>query len=120
MPDFAKELAIAVAEVEAKTDKQYRAAVVDLFNRVVIKTPRDTGAAAASWLVGPNNTGAIGNVEVSFTISDIRPIGAVSVLYSNIPYMKRLSEGWSEQRANGWIQAEVLTWPQTVKKYEGF
>lgn len=117
---FESELITAVADVTAKTDRQYRAAVVDLFNRIVIKTPRDTGVAAASWLVGPNNTGAIGNVEVRFTTQDVLPVGQVSVLYSNIPYMKRLSEGWSEQRANGWIQREVATWPQTLRKYEGF
>jgi hypothetical protein len=118
-PDFAKELVSAVTEAENLLDSQYRKSVIDVFNRIVIATPFDKGQAQRSWLVGSTNDGAIGTVKLSLTVSDINRIPQSTTLYSNLPYMKRLSEGWSAQRGNGWIQDIVLTWPQTVKKFEG-
>ena len=115
---FDKDLIRITANIEKTMDIEYRSAVVDVFNRVVLETPFDTGAAKASWLVGASNTGAVGTVQQRFTTSDVLPIGRQSVLFSNLPYIKRLAEGWSAQAANGWIQRIVQTWPQTVKKYE--
>jgi hypothetical protein len=116
---FDKELIVAIAETERLVDMQYRSAVIDVFNRIVLETPFRDGGAKASWLVGPSNNGAIGTKQQQFTLFDIEPLGQQTVLFSNLPYMKRLSEGWSAQQPTStWIQQIVQTWPQTVKKYE--
>ena len=116
---FAREVKFAVSEITEKADKTWRKSVAELFNRVTLRTPVDTGAARASWLGGFSNDGRVGVEFTTYTEADIPAIGSSYMLYSNLPYIERLEDGHSQGQApNGMVKTVIPEWPSIVKKYE--
>ena len=73
-------------------------------------TPRDTGAAAASWNISIN----VPNYQFdpqkkSNTLYDINNINIKDSLYisTGCPYMNRLNNGWSQKAPINFIQISV-------------
>jgi len=88
---------------------------IQVFNNIIIETPVDTGRARGNWqatLTTPasgeiskeaanaNNTDITKDIQ-SWKITDI------AYLTNNLPYIEPLELGWSGQRPDGWVRANV-------------
>ena len=98
---------------------------LDLFRRIVQKTPADTGRARASWTIAiarPDRTvagegqhpefqsGAAGaatqkanSVLASMKAGDYRPVW----ISNNLPYIEALEDGHSRQAPNGMVALSI-------------
>jgi hypothetical protein len=86
-----------------KLDQVQRKVVLELFTRVIYKTPVDTGRARANWQVSigsmPTGTIKINDANGSATVSRATAAAAgfsagdVIFLTNNLPYIRRLEEG---------------------------
>jgi len=87
-----------------KAEQVVRASVMDVGNRVVIRSPVDTGAFRASWLAGvgaPENKGG----SIAQAASDWNLSGGQTLYFTNsLPYAERLEYGWSEQAPTGMVR----------------
>lgn len=90
------------AKTSAEMEVVARKVVFELFRRVVLKTPVDTGRARGNWQVGT----AVGNGTTEEldkgggkTIGKVAafastfPIGSVAWIYNNLPYIHTLEYG---------------------------
>lgn len=118
MSRFTAQLKSAVKTQSKDIDKAWRGAVAQAFTQVIQKTPVDTGAARASWLIGFSNTGGIGTRRLAVTPTDIPKVGSDYLLYSNLPYIERLEDGWSQQAPVGMVKITVADWPTIVARFD--
>ena len=129
---FSAQLKSAIGKQQGWANRVWKRAVVDAFVQVQIKTPVGDpslwqspapagyvgGSARASWLIGDANDGAIGATNVSINGQKIPDIGGSVLMYSNIPYIERLEDGWSSQAPNGMVKTTIANWPTIVARYE--
>ena len=115
---FAKQVKLGIKEQTGRVDLIWRLSVAEAFNRTVLSTPVDTGAARASWLGGFSNDGSVGAELKLYNRADIPPYGSEYMLYSNLPYIEVLEDGSSTQAPNGMVKTVVPQWAGIVKKYE--
>jgi hypothetical protein len=91
-----------------------RRVVLDMYGKVTLRTPKDTGRAAASWNVSDGTP----NPTVQPEGKDAYPIpppAAISekpfeITYcaNALPYIERLEfEGWSKQAPNGFARIVI-------------
>jgi hypothetical protein len=91
LKDFAKEVNIELGAI-------IKAGAFDLHNQMMILTPKDTGWASQHWSISLTTNDAESptiDILTSFKIGDTIHI------FSNVPYIKKLDEGWSTQRPSG-------------------
>ncbi len=117
MSRFTVELKKAVTTTSKDINNLWKQSVAETFSQVVLKTPVDKGAAKASWLMGYNNDGSIGDKQLSITPSDIPDVGSSYLLFSNIPYIERLEDGWSQQAPIGMVKVTVANWKTIVARF---
>ena len=105
-------------------DRVKKAASIELFNRVVLDTPVDTGRARANWLVSLHHGGftpsnrtdaakALGDIEVEVNGSDLHD---TLTLTNNLPYIEKLENGSSTQAPKGMMKRNVITMANLIKK----
>jgi len=118
---FSKQLSSAVTQNSKTLNQAWKKSVVGAFTQYVITTPVDTGAARGSYVVSqtvsqesPNSTTP--TRVVSQQIPDIG--GAVSI-YSTLPYMERLDDGYSKQAPAGMTTIVTRNWSTIVKRNGG-
>jgi hypothetical protein len=103
-----------------------RKVVLELFKRVIYKTPVDTGRARSNWQVTIGTT-ASGTVEIddkngaatmSKAVADSRGFKAGDTIYltNNLPYIRRLEEGWSRQAPAGMVALTVQEFAAVVNQ----
>jgi hypothetical protein len=70
----------------------------ELYSQMSILTPKDTGWASQHWSIS-----LVTNEEEAITIATLLDfkIGDTIHVFNNVPYIKRLDEGWSSQRPIG-------------------
>lgn len=119
MARFTAELGAAIKGVNDNLDKVWRKSVAEAFNQTVQATPVDTGAAKASWLAADNNTGATGTTELNVLPSQVPQVGGSWLLFSNLPYIERLEDGYSLQAPVGMVKPVVARWPSIVRSNGG-
>lgn len=132
--------AVDVAKFGAKTERQvslaYRKIVLDLFSRVIMRSPVDTGRFRANWqtTVGERATGtrdafdkgpvqAAGfNAAISSTaaaeavqVVTRAPLGPDLWLANNLPYAVPLENGHSPQAPGGMVKLSLLEVPGIVQ-----
>lgn len=112
--------------LEAVLDKQ-RAAIIQLFSLVVIKTPVDKGGARSNWFceLGAANNGAAGRApetsgnaalqDIRVTVSQM-PIAGQAILFNNLPYIERLEDGYSQQAPAGMVKTSIAEWRRIVRE----
>jgi hypothetical protein len=93
---------------------------------VVIKTPVRDGGAKASFFcsTGQNGGAQSKTLDKSGQVSIARIKSAVAksksggslLLYSNLIYIEKLENGYSEQAPSGMIKTTVADWPSIVKR----
>lgn len=123
---FKVQLDKAIKQVENITIDTFRLSVNEAFISVVNNTPVDTGAARNSWFtnLGNSNGGEgerTGNasgqdsINAIYATTEKARLGDVILLYSNLPYIERLEDGWSDQ-GSGMVKLAVAAWPQIVAR----
>jgi hypothetical protein len=123
---FKSELTLAADDLKEFTDVTWKLSVNEAFIGVVIKTPvRDGGAKASFFCSTGRNGGAQSKVldksgQVSITrienaVAKSKTGGAL-LLYSNLIYIEKLEEGYSEQAPNGMVKTTIADWPSIVKR----
>ena len=95
---FAKNVADWAREADARLANEVRGVAFKLFEKVIFKTPVDTGAARNSWGVSvdairpplPNAGGGIGAMSLAVAAS---PVGGTIWLSNGLPYIRVLEYG---------------------------
>ena len=81
----------AVQEVGGDAEATFVLAVGDLYDRIQVRTPVDTGAARAGWSIGWR--GHEGNRH--------------AVISNSVPYIVYLEFGWSKQAPKGMVRISL-------------
>jgi hypothetical protein len=103
-----------------------RKVALELFRRVIYKTPVDTGRARANWQV-TIGTPAAGTIEIDDTNGGATMSKATAAsagfkagdtiyLTNNLPYIRRLEEGSSQQAPAGMVALTVQEFAQIVNQ----
>jgi len=118
LPRFAEQIEVDIAFAIKKV-------AIDLETNLIARTPKDTGRAAASWVVGVNRSpqdpilpdkkgrGALSG-EVQGALNRARaeiakplgPGGYIEIA-NGVQYIKRLNNGYSKQAPRGFIGAAI-------------
>lgn len=101
----------------SKLDLAVRKISLELFSRVILRTPVDTGRARANWQVAigriPDGTLQLEDKAGTATISKASAAAAgvkagdVINLVNNLPYGPRLEDGWSGQAPAGMVALSI-------------
>lgn len=124
---FKVQLDKAIQEVKNVTLETFRLSVNEAFISVVNSTPVDRGAAINSWFTNlGNSNGGEGarsgdrsggaSIAAIYATTEKARLGDSILLYSNLPYIERLEDGYSDQAANGMVKLAVAAWPQIVAR----
>lgn len=115
---FSAQIAEFVARAKGNADLVVRKVALDMFSRVIEKTPVDSGRAKSSWLVAINSipTGDPGTIDKSGAPSFARvnaevvglKAGDTIAMTSSLAYSRRLEYGWSKQAPEGMVRLTVL------------
>jgi len=117
MGTFSDDLAKFEAKTSQKLDLAVRKIALELFQRIILKTPVDTGRARANWQVAigalPNGTLQLddksGQATISAATAKTAGVEAGDVIYlvNNLPYIETLEEGRSTQAPAGMVALSV-------------
>ena len=126
MTTFALNLAKQIEAAKEQAELVAKKITIELFSRVIEKSPVDTGRFRANWncsigspdlstseSTDPSGSGAISKVTstvVSYTLNDQSVF-----LTNNLPYAERLENGWSKQAPNGMVRLSVMEIQNSVR-----
>lgn len=119
---FKRRITVIAAQVENGVELTMRKVALAVDQAIVMETPVDTGRARMNWIV--TVTSPTGDVRPtpsspSEGAQDALSKGAGTVggytlsqgtifIQNNLPYIKRLDEGWSKQKPNGFVRKAVM------------
>lgn len=111
------------AKSSAKLETVVRRVTLELFVRVVNRSPVLSGRFRTNWNV------SYGAPDVSFTESTMQsradietrkamtlPVGGVTFLSNGLPYAYRLEHGWSKKAPHGMVRLAVAELDAAVRK----
>ena len=126
MTTFALNLAKQIEVANDKVESIVKVTMIELFNRVIQKSPVDTGRFRANWncsigspdlstsqAIDPSGSSSISKATstvVSYTLN-----GQSVFLTNNLPYADRLENGWSKQSPNGMVRLSVMEIQNSVR-----
>lgn len=123
---FSIDIAAFVAKAKDNADLVLRKVALDMFSRVVIKTPVDTGRARGAWqcAIGSIPAGQVNHLDKTGTETIARinaavaPAKAGNVVYlvANLPYINALEYGHSKQAPNGMVRLTVAEFNAAVER----
>lgn len=111
---------IVVQALKQFTEKHIKIIVLDATANLIEDTPRDTGWARSNWIpsIGKQREDTDGSPEAVSQAAQQLGIAQVATSYTlergpiyitnNVPYIRRLNDGWSKQAPAGFIQAAIL------------
>jgi len=115
-----------VDAANGKIDLVIRKISLDLFRRVVMKSPVDTGRFKGNWQVQigsiPGGTLKLDDKAGTATIARVTAetlklkAGEVIYLVNNLEYARALEYGHSKQAPKGMVRITVAEFPQVVNK----
>jgi len=126
---FALDVAAFVEKAGKNADLVMRKVALDVFTRVVLRTPVDTGRARGNWILtvgtarielpakapldptGKRVVEVYGRLLASYTIAD----GPISIR-NRLPYIVRLEDGYSGQAPSGMVAVTVREYQGLVKR----
>jgi len=124
MGSFAVQVKAFAEKTKGNADLIIRKASLDVFSNVVLKTPVDKGRARGNWQpsIGGVMGGTVEQLDPSgaATIASIQAmtaqfgIGEVMYLANNLPYIKRLEEGYSQQAPAGMVALTVQSFQRAI------
>jgi len=106
--DFKKVFSKIGEDFEKDTMDLLRESMLKMNSDLASFTPRDTGWASQHWSMGVNRTTEDEAVVIDVAALNKLAFGDVVYHYNNVPYIKRLDEGWSQQRPTGFTDLVVI------------
>ena len=97
---FSDDIAKFNKKTEEKSLKIFRAIGFDMFGRIVKRTPVDTGRLRNNWQITPK----------------VR-LGEKLYITNNLPYAKRIEDGYSQQAPAGMVKVTIAEFDSIVRKY---
>ena len=120
--DFGDQIAAFTEKTERKMDLAFRKITLEMFSRVILNTPVDSGRARANWQVaiGSVPEGVLeledksGTATVSAASAAAADLGTGDVIYlvNNLPYIQKLENGYSGQAPAGMVGLTVQQFQQ--------
>lgn len=116
-PDkFAKRMRTIAANLEGNAEELIQKVALAVDTNVVIATPVDTGRARGNWQasIGSPKRSKLGPRSASATIAEAQAViagykdGDTIYLSNNLPYIRRLNDGWSAQAPKSFVQIAIL------------
>jgi len=111
--DFAADVAKFETKTLKKMDLAVRKVALELFSKVILRSPVDTGRFRGNWQVSvgsiPSGTLELddksGTATVSKAAAAAAGVKAGDIIYlaNNLPYAMRLEEGYSDQAPGGMV-----------------
>lgn len=126
MTTFALDLSKQIEKAKEQAELVAKKTMIDLFNRVIQKSPVDTGRFRANWncSIGSPDLSTSQAIDPSGSVASSRATATVvsytlneqSVfLTNNLPYAERLENGWSKQAPNGMVRLSVMEVQNSVR-----
>lgn len=135
MAGFEEQIRRFADKAEAKANRVVRSACLDLFSKIVTRTPVDTGRARANWQIeldamppaqtindrnnppdDKDDTARRKIDEITDRIGDVDKATRTICLANNLAYIKALEYGHSQKQApNGMVRISVAEWDNIVK-----
>lgn len=122
--NFTLDIQKFVDKANGNIDLVIKKIALDLFRRVIMKSPVDTGRFKGNWQIAigaiPSGTLDLTDPSGSATISRVTATalglkaGDVITLVNNLSYANRLEYGYSKQAPAGMVRTTVQEYPQVV------
>lgn len=113
-------------ETQKRVTLAVRRIALDVFERIILKSPVDTGRFRGNWQVqiGSIPTGTLeiddksGQVTLAKAQAEVLGVKAGDTIYliNNLPYARRLEYGWSNQAPEGMVRTTVAEYQPIVDK----
>src|SRR5690606_26492885 len=120
---FSQQLTAFVSGSKDKIDRVVKDSTQVLFRNVITETPVDEGTARGNWQtsVGQPKTGTIDRVGADAAIAEVNAAvpdeaGQVVYLSNDLPYIRKLEYGHSDQAPQGMVRLNAAKWPQIVQE----
>lgn len=123
---FALDITKWTESTKARVTLAARKISLELFTRVILRSPVDTGRFRGNWQVAigsvPSGTVEIDDKSGTATIGKMTAkvleleAGDVITLVNNLPYAWRLETGWSTQAPGGMVGLAVAEYQPIVAK----
>ena len=115
---FKRELAELRDEVSEGISRFVREIALDVYSRITIRTPVDTGRARGNWFLSVGRRSTRKSEKRGFpspgesmaaASAELAQVQAFETIYitNNLPYINRLEGGSSTQRPNGWVAITI-------------
>ena len=115
-----------VTKTERKLDLAVRKIALELFSRVILRSPVDTGRFRGNWQVAvgsvPSGTLELDDKTGTATVAKVDAVaagvGAGDIIYlvNNLPYAQRLEDGYSGQAPAGMVGLTVQEFQQIARQ----
>jgi len=90
--------------------------VIDLFRRIVERTPIDTGRARANWSIGPDPNAAVDYKDLSDVADYEYKLDTGTIwIFNNLVYIVPLEEGHSDQAPQGMVAISLAEFSTFLK-----
>lgn len=96
---FSGDINAFVKKTERKTLNIFRAVSYDVFGRIVVRTPVDTGRLRGNW-----------------HISQVITLGERVFISNNLPYAEAIEDGHSKQAPMGMVKVTIAEFDSIVNK----
>ncbi len=123
---FELDIARFVEKAKGNIDLVVRKVALDVFKRVIMKSPVKSGRFRGNWQVAigsvPAGTLELNDKAGTATIAKVTATtlqmqaGQVITLVNNLAYARRLEYGWSKQAPNGFVRLTVTEYGAVVNK----
>ena len=126
MAGFANQMKAWERKTERKMDLAVRKIALEMFRKIILKSPVDTGRFRGNWQLAigsvPEGTLELDDKTGTATIAK----GAATALgfnagetiffANNLPYARRLEEGYSQQAPNGMVALTIQEFQSVVSR----
>jgi hypothetical protein len=122
MAQWSIPLPVLKRRTEARMDKVFRRAAMDLFYACALPSPIDTGRFRANWNVAYNavDKSTTASTDQSRVLTEINKVATLPTdgslyLTNSLVYAITLEYGHSAQAPNGMVRVALAQWPQILK-----
>lgn len=121
---FSLQLTKWTEKAKGNVDLVIRKIALDIFSRVIAKSPVDTGRFKSNWMcaVGSIPAGTTLAIDVTAAVTSVEAAtlgakaGDIIYLVNNLPYARRLEYGHSKQAPAGMVRLTIAEFNAIVDK----
>lgn len=126
MDDFERQIEAQIKDAEQKLLMAQREIVLLVYERIVIRSPVDTGLFKGNWQINigstptgvvsiKDKTGRIVISQASAALLNYKLDDPVFIV-NNLPYANRLEQGWSKQAPYGMVSLTLNEFSELVRQ----